>query len=120
MEELRMDEINSEMWKKIKSIKSWTKMSLHHIIAKSRKGYNVDNTENHLRIENSLHEKIHSLFYNLLPHEQFALLYMINKNVLSEETKEHFAGFNMDNFYKNNLVKNATVSKWGKNSNFRS
>lgn len=61
----------------------------HHIIPKSRadEGFDVHKPENITLINTSFHNGLHQSFGNATPKEQFELLGMCNKKVMSRKAK---------------------------------
>jgi len=63
------------------------KITKHHIVPTSR-GWHRSNKENIKRLRHSVHDWLHRVFNNLLPHEQLIhLILNINTSALTTEFK---------------------------------
>lgn len=81
------------------------KITKHHIVPTSR-WWQKSNIENIKRIRHSIHDWIHRVFDNLLPHEQLVYLTLnINTSALTEEFKTDIMKIlkeqDSDYYYKN-------------------
>lgn len=65
------------------------KYNIHHICPRSRapEGYDIGHELNLKRLRVKFHQRIHTLFDNMLPHEQLALWFEVNAPVLSPEVR---------------------------------
>lgn len=82
--------------------------SNHHRIAKSRAkdGFDVNHPDNQWLIDHKLHDNVHRLFHNKLPHEQILFLLDLNAQVIQRTSAKVLIDvLNDDNFYKKHLKK---------------
>jgi len=113
VEILSKEDAEEKIWRECNSIKNKTKLSVHHILNKSsvsfvdkdwnKYTFKVHDREWHIRLEEDMHMKFHNLFWNLLPHEQFVLLLLINSNAMSEYAKNVIKNIEIEDFYKKDL-----------------
>lgn len=85
------------------------KRSKHHIIPKSREadGYNVHQKSNLVSVNDSFHVGLHQCFGNATPKEQFSLLGMISKKVMSRKAQrilDKLSNMKDEEFYDNEFV----------------
>lgn len=106
IERLSKKEIEETVHQGLNGIKSKTKESLHHILPKSRESewYRVREEKAQIVLEEDLHNKFHQFFENLLPHEQFVVLMLINGNVMSDYVKNVMWQLRVQDFYDEDLL----------------
>jgi len=66
--------------------------SIHHLCATSRGGTN--DPRNIPRIRHKVHEALHTIFSNELPHEQIETLLQLSEEVLKPQYKEQIRAIN--------------------------
>lgn len=59
--------------------------SVHHIVPRSKNGSSTP--QNTVKLVNRVHERFHTLFLNLTPHEQLEMWYSINDRAFTRETQ---------------------------------
>ncbi len=106
IEKLSKKQIEWVVKNKLHWIKNNTKDSLHHILAKSREdeGYRSRDKKAQIVLEEDLHNKFHQFFENLLPHEQFVVLMLINWNVMSDYVKNALQRIKVEEFYDDEFL----------------
>ena len=88
---------------------AFRRMSRHHKICRSRGGNYAD--VNLVELEDKKHEALHTVFHNMLPHEQLAYLIKLNAEVLTAEFREKLLLlltediYNPEAFHKGKLEK---------------